>query len=87
MAVADYLNLEGLVSHFTNPMTLVEIILSDQSVICSVYTSHFSIVTARLEPQLRCTKKSPGSRVCTQWKTPKSQLYHSVEKQIGNNNK
>lgn len=42
--VADYLNLAGLVSCVSNPMTLV---------IYSVYTSHFGIGMACLEPQPR----------------------------------
>ncbi|ROL55315.1 hypothetical protein DPX16_8946 [Anabarilius grahami] len=40
VAVTDYLNLAGLVSCVSNPMMLLVTILSDQSVICSVYTSH-----------------------------------------------
>ncbi len=44
-------------SRVANPMLPVVTILSDQSVICSVYTSHFSIVRARLEPQLRRYQK------------------------------
>jgi len=40
VAVTDYLNLAGLVSRVSNPMTLVVMILSDQSVICSVSASH-----------------------------------------------
>ncbi|KAG1949093.1 tripartite motif-containing protein 35-like [Pimephales promelas] len=45
-------------------MTLVVTILSDQSVICSVFTSHFSIGTVRLDPQQRWyhLKRAEASR-------------------------
>ncbi|XDV17458.1 hypothetical protein PO909_023311, partial [Leuciscus waleckii] len=67
-----YLNLAGLVSRVVTTMTLVVMILSDQSVICSVFTSHFSIGTVRLEPQQRWyhLKRAEASRTVP---------YHAVE--------
>ncbi|XDV36898.1 hypothetical protein PO909_006612 [Leuciscus waleckii] len=54
-------------------MTLVVMILSDQSVICSVCTSHFSIGTVRLEPQQRWyhLRRAEASHTVP---------YHAVEK-------
>lgn len=72
-----------------NPMTLVVTILSDQSVICSVYTSHFSISSARLEPQPKwyclsepycavpCSGKAPKRSVSS-----RTEPYHAVEKRL-----
>ena len=89
-----YLNLAGLSrawSRVANTMTLVVTILSDQSVIFSVFTSHFSIGTVRLEPQQRWyhLKRAEASRTVPyhavemrhKWAEPNRAVpYHAVEK-------
>ncbi len=56
------LNLVGLVSRVASSMTQVVTILSGQSVISRIYTSHFGNCTARLEPQPKWYwRKVPGT--------------------------
>ncbi len=83
MAVADYLNLAGLVSRVANPMKLVVMIPSLQLVFCSVNRSHFIITRAHLEPQQRWYYLSePYRTIPCSGKVPESERKCAVKSAI-----